>query len=404
MTLDVLLVTVGGLGLVVAALSEKVRLMPFSEPLLALLAGVLLGREVTGFLPLPPLTAEHAPLHEGTRLLIAVSVMAIALRYPFSDVRRRAGAVAVLLLVAMPAMAFLSAGVSWLVLGVPLATAALLGAAMAPTDPVLASSIVTGGPAERDLPAHDRELLSLESGANDGLALPLVLAALAIAAPLTGVEALGETLWQVGVAVVVGILLGWLGGRALRLGEEHGATAHGPALFYTIVLALAILGVAGLLRTDAILAVFVGGLAFNLVSSGRERTSEVSIDEAVNRFAVLPLFVVLGAAIPWQAWADLGWRGPALAVGVLLLRRLPVLLLLARPLKLPWHDAVYLGWFGPIGVTTLFYLTLEAERFAVPEVVLAAGSLVVVASTVVHGLTSSPGRSLYRAVAERRAA
>ena len=77
-----------------------------------------------------------------------------------------------------------------------------------------------------------------------------------------------------------------------------------------------------------------------------------------------------------------------------------MLLLLARPLKLRVRDAVYLGWFGPIGVSALFYLTLEAERFPVPEVVLTAGSLVVVLSTTVHGLTSAPGRVWYRRRAE----
>lgn len=395
MTLDLLLVAVGGLGLVVASLSAKLRRLPVSEPLLALGLGVLLGPAVTDLLALPPLTEDPAALHDGARILLAVSVMAVALRYPFGDVRRRLGPVAVLLLVAMPVMAVVSTALGWLVLGVPLATAALLGAAVAPTDPVLASSVVTGDLAERDLPARDRQILSLESGANDGLALPLVIAALALAGPLTATEALAESAWQVGGAVLVGAALGWLGGRALRLGEEYGATAHGPALLFTVVLALLILGASGLTRTDGVLAVFVGGLVFNLVSTGADRTAELSIDEAVNRFAVLPLFVVLGAVLPWSAWRDFGWSGPALAAAILLLRRLPVLLLLARPLGLRLSDALYLGWFGPIGVSALFYLTLEAERLHVPEVVLATGSLVLVASTVVHGLSGAPARAWF---------
>ncbi|WP_460796152.1 cation:proton antiporter domain-containing protein [Nocardioides pacificus] len=396
MDLNLLLVSVGALGLLVAALSARLRRLPLSEPLLALILGIALGREVTGALDLAPLTAEHASLHEGTRILLAVSVMAVALRYPVRDIRHCLGPVTVLLLVAMPTMAAVSAGLSWVILGAPVATALLVGAAVAPTDPVLASSVVTGEAAEQDLPARDREILSLESGANDGLALPLVLAALAVAGPLTAGRAITESLWQVIGAVVVGAALGWVGGQALRRGEAHGATAHGPALLFTVVLALAILGASGLLRTDGVLAVFVGGLAFNMVATGHERTLELSFDEAVNRFAVLPLFLVLGAVIPWSAWADLGWRGPALAVAVLLLRRLPVLLALARPLGLRLKDALYLGWFGPIGISALFYLTLEAKRFAVPETVLAAGSLLVVTSTVVHGITGSPGRALFR--------
>ncbi len=395
MTLDLLLVAVGALGLGIAALSDQIRRLPVSEPLLGLLLGVLLGRQVGGLLELPTLTDDPGLLHDGTRVLLAISVMAVALRYPVTRVRRRAAPLAVLLLVAMPAMALISGFLGWLALGVPVATAVLIGAAVAPTDPVLASSVVTGGDAERDLPARDRELLSVESGANDGLALPLVLVALAVAGASTMPEALLESVWQVVGAVVVGALAGALGGLALRLGEAYGATDAAPALLFTLVLALATLGVSGLAHVDGVLAVFVAGLAFNAVSTADERTSEVSIDEAVNRFGVLPLFVALGAVLPWHEWAELGWRGPALAVAILLLRRLPVLAGLARPLGLRARDAAYLGWFGPVGVSALFYLTLEAERAAVPTVVLAAGSLVVVASTVAHGLTAAPGRALY---------
>jgi sodium/hydrogen antiporter len=396
MTLDVMLAVVGALGVLVAALSARIRRLPVSEPLLGLLAGVLLGPAVLGALDLPPITRDHATLHEVAELLLAVSVMGVALRYPFVDVRRRLAPVVVLLLVAMPLMALVTTGLAMGVLGLSAAAALLLGTALSPTDPVLASSVVTGEAAERDLPERARQVLSLESGANDGLALPLVLVAVAFAGPMTGAAAVTETAWQVLGAAVLGVLAGGLGGRALRLGEEHGATAHGPMLLFTIVLAAAVLGLAGLLHLDGVLAVFAAGLAFNLVSTGRERTSEVEIDEAVNRFAVLPMFVLVGATIPWAAWGDLGWAGPALVVAVLLLRRIPVLLLLRRPLRLSWSDAGYLGWFGPVGVAAVFYLTLEAKRLGLPTEVLAAGTMVVVASTVAHGVTAAPGRVLYR--------
>ncbi len=398
---DLVLAAVGVLAVVVTALSARLRRLPLTAPLLALAAGVVLGPAVTGVLPVAGLLEDHARFHEGARALLAVSVMAVALRYPWRDVRRHAAPLALLLLLVMPAMALLSAGVGMLVLGAGVTTALLLGAAVAPTDPVLASSTVTGSRAEQTLPARDRQLLSLESGANDGLALPLVLLAVALAGP-TGVgEALLESLWQVAGAVGVGVVLGWLGGRALRAGEAHGSTEPGPVLFFTVALALGTLGVAGAARTDGVLAVFVAGLAFNLVSSGGDRRTEVPVDEAVNQFLVLPLFLLLGASLPWREWADLGWRGPALVVGVLLLRRLPAVLALARPLRLARPDALYLGWFGPVGVSALFYLTLEADRLGVDPLVLSAGALVVAASTVVYGLTASPGLALYRRVTSR---
>jgi sodium/hydrogen antiporter len=258
--------------------------------------------------------------------------------------------------------------------------------------------VVTGEQAERDLPDRDRQLLSLESGANDGLALPLVLVAIAVAGPLTGGHAALEMAWQVLGAVVFGALAGAVAAKALHVGEEHGATEHGPMLLFTIVLALLVLGVSGLLKLDGVLAVFASGLAFNLVSAGNERRMEVSIDEVVNRFATLPFFLALGVMLPWQQWRELGWPVVLLAVAVLLLRRLPVLFALMRPLHLRAPDAAYLGWFGPVGVAAIFYLTMEAERLGVKPDVLAAGTLIVVASTVAHGLTSSPGRAAYRRV------
>lgn len=395
MHLDLILVAVGALGLAVAATSQEIRRLPVTEPLLALALGAVLGKHVTGLLALPTLVDDPVMLHDGARVLLAVSVMAIALRYPLSHLRRHVRPLAILLLLAMPAMALISGALGWLVLGVPVATAALLGAAVAPTDPVLASSVVTGEDAERDLPARDRQLLSIESGANDGLALPLVLLALAVAGAFSVEHALLDSAWQVLGAVLIGVPVGALGGAALRLAERRGATSGAPALLFTLLLALATLGVSGLAHVDGILAVFVAGLAFNAVSTGGDRADEVSIDEAVNTFGVLPLFVLLGAMIPWREWADLGWRGPALLAAILLLRRLPLLLALARPLGLRARDAAYLGWFGPVGVSALFYLTLEADRGSVPTVVLAAGSLVVAGSTVAHGLTAAPGRALF---------
>ena len=395
-TLDLLLTVVGTLGLVVAALSQRLRQLPLSEPLIALTAGVVLGPEVLDIIDLPRVTSDHALIHEASRVLLAISVMGVALRYPFKAIRARWRGVVLLLAVAMPAMALVSTGLSMWILGTSFATALLIGTAVCPTDPVLASSVVTGKGAEDDLPAKDRELLSLESGANDGLALPLVLVAIAVAGALTGADAAAEIAWQVLGAIVLGVVAGVVGAKVLELGEEHGATEQGPILFFTILLALLVLGVSGLLKLDGVLAAFTAGLAFNLVSSGAERRTEVAIDEVMNRFAVLPFFLVLGAMLPWHEWQELGWPVVLLAVAVLFLRRLPVVFALMRPLGLRVPDAAYLGWFGPVGVSALFYLTMEAERLGVKPDVLAAGTLIVVASTVAHGLTSAPGRAAYR--------
>lgn len=399
--MDVVLVVVGVLGLAVAALSARIKHLPLSEPLIGLTAGIVLGPAVLDVLPWHVPSLTEAPVHEGSRILLAISVMAVALRYPTRSLRPLVRPVGLLLALVMPAMALVVAGLSAVTLGFGLASALLIGAALAPTDPVLASSVVTGKPALEDLPGRLRRMLSLESGANDGLGLPLVLVALAVAGPWAAGETTTLILWEVFGAVAVGLALGWLGARALRAGEAHGATEPGPVLLFTLLLALLVLGLCGILDVSGVVGVFVAGLAFNRASTGTEREGEEPVDDAVNRFLVLPVFVLFGAVLPWREWGELGWSGVAFALGVLLLRRLPAVLLMRVPLRLTWPDATYLGWFGPVGVAALFYLTMEADRLGVDDSILAAGALAVAASVVVHGTTAAPGRVLYRAWAGR---
>lgn len=406
LSIDVLVVVVAGLGLVVASLAARIDRLPLSEPLVAMLAGLLLGPQALDLLGMAALDgrgADQGPgavLSEVALVLLALSMMAIALRFPWREVRRVAAPVGVLVGLAMPLMALLSAGVAWGVLGpsagLGLAAALLLGAAVCPTDPVLSSSVVTGELAERDVAGRTRRLLSLESGANDALALPLVVVAIAVAGPLARGSAAEEIARDLLGGIALGLVTGYAAARAIRAGEHHGAAEAGPVVVFTVVLAVGVLAAARLLGVAEVLAVLVAGLALNAGWDGQDRLRAATFDEAINRYAVLPFFVLLGAALPWASWADTGWPLLLLVLGVLLLRRLPVLLLLARPLGLPRRDAVFLGWFGPIGVSGLYYLLEVGHRVPGSGLVVTSGVAVVAASTLVHGLTGSPGRALYR--------
>ena len=385
---------VGTLAVLLAFVTNRVRELPLSEPLLALLLGVLVGPVA---LDLVDVADEHrAPLFlEASRALLAVALMGVALRFPLHDLRPLARPAAVLVVAAMLGMAAISTGLVALVLGLPLALAALVAACITPTDPVLASSVVTGGPAERDLPTRTRQLLSLESGSNDGLAYVLVVLAVALVLQHDLAGTTGHVVYAVLAAVGIGVALGQAAGRAMNRSAARGELDDGTLLVFTVVLAVAALGLARVARTDGVLAVFVAGLAYNRVLTQGERGPEQSIDESLNRYLVLPLFFLLGVELPWHEWLALGWSAPAFALGVLLLRRLPVLLALGPVLGLRRRDAVFLGWFGPIGVSAVFYLAhAEHEGVADPRV-WAAGTLAVAASTVAHGVTSAPGRRRY---------
>lgn len=391
--LAVLLAAVGALAVIVAAFSRRLRPTVVTPPLAALVLGIVLGPQVLDVVSITG-SERIGVLHTATRLLLAVGLMAVALRYPFHDLRRQLGAVTLLVLVVMPLMAATVAVAAGTLLGASLAVALALGAALAPTDPVLAAGVVTGEPAEAAVPARLRELLSLESGANDGLALPLVAVAVSLASSSSFASGLARGSAEVVFGAAAGALLGAAAAWLMTRVEEHHEMEEGPRLFFTLALAAGVLGAVELVGGNAVLGVFAAGLAFNRVVTARDRSIEARIDEAMNSFLVLPVFVLLGVVLPWDGWMRLGGPGLGFVVAVLLLRRLPWVMLLARPLRVGWRDAAWLGWFGPIGVAAVFYIGHLHEQGVTDPVVWHAGTLVVAASVLVHGVTQPLGRQL----------
>lgn len=389
-----ILFAAGLAAVVVAAFLRHLQRWSISPPLIGLIVGVVLGPEVVGALVIP--ADEHvAVMKVATRLLLAVALMAIGLRYPVSRMRPRVGEVATLLLLVLPVMAaVLAFGAVW-ALQLPVGVALVLGTALSPTDPVLASGIVTGKLAERAIPDRGRQVLSLESGANDGLAMPLLTVALALVLGHSMAGEIGKAVYEVVAGIVLGAVAGATAGRALTWAREHREVGASVRALYTLVLAGMTLGLSGLLNADGLLSVFVAGLVHNRVVTGGDREVEVSLDESLNHLLVIPVFILLGVVLPWSDWAALGRGGVLFVLVALLLRRLPVVLVLRRPLRATWAHVTWLGWFGPIGVAAVFYLAHADERGLANPAVWAAGTLVVAVSTLVHGLTAGPARSAY---------
>ena len=400
--LEVMLAAVGILAVVVASSSRWLLWTPLTPPLLALLLGIALGPYGLAAVDIP--SADHQPVMSvAAELLLAVGLMAVALRHPLGRLRPIIRPVGWLVGLAMPAMAVAVAGLAGATLGVSVGVAVLLGACLAPTDPVLAAGVATGAPAERDVPVRLRELLSLESGVNDGLALPIVLVAAAIHHAGTPWGAAGTGLLQVVLGIVVGVGMGVGAGRVLRAAERHGDIEDAARLLFTLVLTFAVLGTVGVLGGNGLIGVLAAGLAHNGVVAGRDRAAEADIDESMDQFLLLPTFALLGTMLPWEGWATLGWPAAGFTVAVLVLRRLPWSVLLKRPLGLTWREALWLGWFGPIGVAAIFYLAELRTLGILDPVIWSAGTAVVVASTVVHGLSAPSGRRLLRSGAHATA-
>lgn len=400
--LNLVLAAVGGIVLLVGLISDRLKHSYWlSTPILALLFGILLSTNGLGILHPESwgLTQERL-LEETARFTLAIGLMGVALRLPKGYVQHHWRSLTVVLGVVMPLMWLISSGLIAFVLGVPWLQALLLGAIITPTDPVVATSIVTGSLADRNIPSRMRHFLSAESGANDGLAYPIVMLPILLLTR-SQLAALGEwsiqtVLWEVGAAVVFGILVGYSLGRLLVWAENTGSIERQSFLAYTIALTLLVLGAAKLIDSDAILSVFVAGLAFSETIRGQERSQEENVQEAINRFFSVPIFVLLGLLIPWQQWWAMGWKGILLVILILLFRRLPAVWVTQswlKPLRNQW-EVLFAGWFGPIGVAAIYYANLATRQTGLQNI-WAVTSLLICASILAHGLTATPGSQLY---------
>ncbi len=387
--LNIGLAAVGGLLLVLGLFTSLINHISFlSEPLLALLAGVLIGPAAFDLLDLTSLGKQETILQQAALLTLGIALMGTALRLPVSYISHNWRSLAVLLGLVMPLMWLSGSLLTYLILGLPFLVAMLVGAVITPTDPVVAGTIVTGDVADEHLPERLKHTISAESGFNDGLAYPFVLLPV-LMLTLNPEEALSHwlvstILWEVGAAVVLSALVGYVTGRVLRWAQAKETTEHTSLLGVGLALTLTVLGTAELLGLNAVLAVFVAGIAFNAVASrGPEESTDAlerkgRVQEAITRFFDLPIFVLLGMALPWEGWLRLGWAGPILAVAVLLLRRLPMVLVL-RPLlgqMKSKEDVLFLGWFGPIGAVALYYVTFSVGEAEIEEAWV-VGSLVI---------------------------
>ncbi len=398
---NIALTVVGGTALIIGMFSGVIKNRLYvSIPLIALIIGIIVGKDGLGLLISSDWCCRYVMLEEGARVTLAVALMSVAMRLPANYVRNHWRPMMVLLMLVMPFMFVVSGVLVYAVFGVPILIALLIGAALTPTDPVVASAIVTGHTARALIPARVRDLISAESGSNDGLAYPLLFIPLLLLShpPQQAlVKWVFEVmLWQVGMAAVIGILIGWSTAKLLRISERHDAIENTYFLGYTIAVSLLALSAAKLIGSDGIFAVFVAGMMLNDTVGGHERAREEKVQEAVDHFFVIPVFILLGLELPWREWFNMGWQAVLIVLLLTLLRRLPALLVLGgllSPLRTR-KDQLFVGWFGPLGVAALYYITY-ALREVGDERIWIIGTLLVCVSILIHGVTATPFTNWY---------
>lgn len=376
-------------------LSRPIKKGVLQEPLLALALGFLAGPHALGLLDASAWGEESAIREQAARITLAIGLMGVALRLAPVDLRRLWKPVLLLLAVGMAGMWLASSLAAALAFGLPLLPALLLGAAITPTDPVTASAIVSGRFARETLPRRIRSGLSLESGANDGLAYLLVFLPLLFMAhgpgealQLWGVE---RVLVGVVLAAALGAAIGYASAVLLRKARERDWIENHSLFTFTIALSLFTLGAAKLIGADALLSVFVAGLVFNLASDVGDEHREERVQESIAKLFSLPMFFMVGLMLPIAAWREAGWPVLAFALLALALRRPPVLALLIPALRGTYRpaDTLFLAWFGPIGIAAVYYAAL-AEKETGDPFYWHAASAAILASVVAHSVSAAP--------------
>lgn len=390
-----------------------------SEPMVLLLVGALIGLlpQFSGMDIGPmssPRFAEH--LTEVT-VVVALMGVGLALDRPL-DLRKpttwnRWGATWRLLGIAMPLCIAGVALVGWWVLGVAPAAAVLLGAALAPTDPVLASEVQVEGPTtvgqddfEDEIDERDevRFALTSEAGLNDGLAFPFVYLAILMATLGSvsewgirwfGWELVGKTVVGVAIGAAVGWGLARIAFRSLRLAET------GEPLLALAAMLLSY-GVAEVAGGYGFLAVFA--CAMSLRSAERGHDYHVHMHDVIDRLErllTLAVLLLLGVAMTNGLFGSLSWE--AAAVGVLLvfvLRPLAGWVALGMGRRGPRigshalgrHERLVTAFFGVRGVGSLYYLAYATNvaDFGDHALLWSTVGFTVGLSVLVHGISGKP--------------
>ncbi|MFF2850198.1 cation:proton antiporter [Streptomyces sp. NPDC058001] len=371
--------------------SRRLARAELTAPAAFVLLGLILGEGI-GVLSLAPSPAAVKTLAEVT---LAWVLFTDASRLPFRTLRPDLGLCARLLGIGLPLAVGLGTLLAFgLLPGVSGWAALYVGAALAPTDAALGSSMMVN-PA---VPARIRRLINVESGLNDGIATPLVVLALAgVVAGESGDHsgapgaALVDLAIGLGYGCAVGLVSGWLLRAALRRGwaadDFVGAGVLALAsLSYTSAVAIG---------GNGFIAAFVAGLAFGAMR-GTPQPEMVFVEQTAGLFSAL-VWMVFGAVIVPTAFDHLTWQAGVYAVlSLTVIRMLPVALSLIGS-RLGVRTVLFVGWFGPRGLASIIFGLLAIEELA-PEAaktVVPVVACTVLLSVLAHGLTSAPLAEFY---------
>ncbi|MEO1128839.1 MAG: cation:proton antiporter [Planctomycetota bacterium] len=377
-----------------------------TAPMVFLGAGLLLAHGV-GWLGLSPLGEDgglRSLVHTLGEATLIVLLFIDAARIDIGGLRREGALPARLLGIGMPLTIVFGALVAWpLFPGFGMWELALVGAVLAPTDAALGQAVVTSD----EVPARIRQTLSVESGLNDGIAVPMVVLFASMASigqVMEGAESSSMTAGaciafaakQVTLGPLAGIFIGVLGAKIVSLSIRRGWMNREFQELSGIALAILAAMGAELIGGNAFIAAFVGGLAFGNASTAMSE-SLYDFAEAEGTLLMLLTFLFAGAALlPDALHAATGETVVYAALSLTIIRMLPVGLCLIGVPASP-ETKGFLGWFGPRGIASVLFAILLIEELPVPhsDEIFVVTMVTVTLSVVLHGATAAPGARWY---------
>lgn len=357
---------------------------------------------------------------ECSRIVLVVQCFAVGVELPKAYMERHWRSVVLLLLPVMTwGWLITSLFIWWMIPPLNWLESLVCAACVTATDPVLASSVVGKGKFAKRVPKHLRDILSAESGCNDGMAFPFIYLSFYIwkYRPDANTVSLNwfcvTILYECIFGAIFGFVVGYLARHSIKFAERKGLIDRESFLVFYFVLAVFCAGSGSLLGMDDLLIGFSCGVGFSNDGWFTEKTEEAHVSNVIDLLLNLAYFVYFGAIIPWEDYnvPDLGivpWRLVVIALLVIFFRRIPIMLLMKPfiPDVKTWREALFAGHFGPIGVGAIFAAILAraelehdntqpldqkklpqpgADNYYVVQLIWPITTFMVISSILVHG-------------------
>ena len=393
------LIALGLLG--VAAVSRRLSGSAVTPAILFVVYGLIVGSQALDGIDIASTSSAVRTLAEAT---LALVLFCDASRIKLGRLLKEVNVPARLLGIGLPLTIALGAVAAAAVFdALTVGEAVILGVILAPTDAALGQSVVN----EPRVPSRIRQGLNVESGLNDGICVPLLFAAVAVAdveSEISGGRSAGTLLLEeIGFGVLGGVAAGLLiaaiiagaGRRDLIASSwQQVIPAAGTALAY---------GTASGLDGSGFIAAFVAGVIFRL-ALGRDPASLNRLSDEVGAALNGITFILFGAILLGPALAELTWNLALYAVlSLTLVRVIPVAVAMSRSHARP-PTVAFLGWFGPRGLASIVFAVIVIEESGLPHehLIVLAVYVTVGLSVLVHGLTAAPLADRYARWCERR--